>query len=108
MGEKEFVVEMKNIWIEGFSDERWHELPKESTYIEPGRNPRTDWGVRAGKSTLGLVPWVCQTGLQDHPGEIVFDGTTLSKRLREKQHFWGTKMAYVAQSAARPSIRLTG
>ncbi|AWY39704.1 ATP-binding cassette domain-containing protein [Pseudomonas putida] len=56
----------------------------------------------AGKSTLGLAAMGYERpGCRITQGSIVFDGTDLSKAPREqKLQLWGSRIAYVAQSAA--------
>ena len=105
-------MEMKNIWIEGFSDERWHEIIKGvNLTLNRGEILGLIGESGAGKSTLGLAAMgFARPGCRITQGEIVFDGTNLVETpIEKKQHFWGTKMAYVAQSAAaafNPAHRL--
>lgn len=56
----------------------------------------------AGKSTLGLAAMGYERpGCRITQGSIVFDGTDLTKAPREqKLQLWGSRIAYVAQSAA--------
>ena len=111
-GKGSLLVEMKNIWIEGFSDERWHEIIKGvNLTLNRGEILGLIGESGAGKSTLGLAAMgFARPGCRITQGEIVFDGTNLVETpLEKKQHFWGTKMAYVAQSAAaafNPAHRL--
>lgn len=56
----------------------------------------------AGKSTLGLAAMGFERpGCRITQGSIVFDGTDLAKTPKEqKLRLWGSRIAYVAQSAA--------
>ncbi|HEF4760220.1 TPA: ABC transporter ATP-binding protein [Pseudomonas putida] len=56
----------------------------------------------AGKSTLGLAAMGYERpGCRITQGSIVFDGTDLAKTPKEqKLRLWGSRIAYVAQSAA--------
>ena len=111
-GKGSLLLEMKNIWIEGFSDERWHEIIKGvNLTLNRGEILGLIGESGAGKSTLGLAAMgFARPGCRITQGEIVFDGTNLVETpLEKKQHLWGTKMAYVAQSAAaafNPAHRL--
>ncbi len=65
-GKGSLLLEMKNIWIEGFSDERWHEIIK-------GVNLTLNRGEILGLiGESGAGHGFCQTGLQDHPGGDYF------------------------------------
>ena len=65
----------------------------------------------AGKSTMGKAAMgYTQPGCKIIKGEIIFNGTDLAKLTEfEKRKIWGTKISYVAQSAAasfNPAHRL--
>ena len=65
----------------------------------------------AGKSTLGLAAMgFVRTGCRFTSGSINFNGKDLTKLSdKKKQQLWGTKLSYVAQSAAaafNPAHRL--
>ena len=55
-GKGSLLLEMKNVWIEGFSDERWHEIIKGvNLTLNRGEILGLIGESGAGKSTLGLV-----------------------------------------------------
>ncbi|HCX87828.1 MAG TPA: ABC transporter [Gammaproteobacteria bacterium] len=106
------LLEMKDIYIEGESDEKW--LP-----IINGINLTLDKGEvlgligesGAGKSTLGLASMnYTRQGCRIASGSIIFDGTELVGASTETlRKLMGVRIAYVAQSAAasfNPAHRL--
>jgi peptide/nickel transport system ATP-binding protein len=106
------LLEMKDIYIEGESDEKW--LP-----IINGINLTLDKGEvlgligesGAGKSTLGLASMnYTRQGCRIASGSIIFDGTELVGASTETlRKIMGVRIAYVAQSAAasfNPAHRL--
>ena len=109
---KELLLEMKNIHIDGFSDERWHKILKGvDLNLYRGEILGLIGESGAGKSTMGKAAMgYTQPGCKIIKGEILFNGTDLAKLTEfEKRKIWGTKISYVAQSAAasfNPAHRL--
>ena len=106
------LLEMRNIRIEGFSDEHWHKIIKGvNVILNRGEILGLIGESGAGKSTLGLAAMgFARPGCRITSGEILFDGLDLGKATQSvKKHIWGTRIAYVAQSAAaafNPAHRL--
>jgi peptide/nickel transport system ATP-binding protein len=106
------LLRMKNIVIDGFSDEKWHEIIKGvDLTLRRGEVLGLIGESGAGKSTLGLAAMgFARPGCRLTSGEIWFDGVDLMKaRESEKQALRGARIAYVAQSAAaafNPAHRL--
>ena len=109
---KELLLEMNNIHIDGFSDERWHKILKGvDLNLYRGEILGLIGESGAGKSTMGKAAMgYTQPGCKIIKGEILFNGTDLAKLTEfEKRKIWGTKISYVAQSAAasfNPAHRL--
>jgi len=106
------LLTIKNLKIEGFSDEKW--MP-----IVHGIDLTLDRGEvlgligesGAGKSTIGLAAMgYTRPGCRISSGSIVFDGMELFDASKEiKRKIRGARIAYVAQSAAasfNPAHRL--
>ena len=101
--QSELLLEMKDIQIDGFADNRWHKIIK-------GMNLKLNKGEvlgligesGAGKSTMGKAAMgYTQPGCKFVGGSINFDGIDLINISdQEKRNIWSTKIAYVAQSAA--------
>jgi peptide/nickel transport system ATP-binding protein len=99
----DILLEMKDIVIDGYSDERWHEIIKGvDLTLRRGEVLGLIGESGAGKSTLGLAAMgFARPGCRLTSGSILFDGVELrTMPEREKQKLWGTRIAYVAQSAA--------
>jgi peptide/nickel transport system ATP-binding protein len=99
----EVLLEMRDVRIEGYSDERWHQIIKGvDLTLHRGEVLGLIGESGAGKSTLGLAAMgYTQPGCRINGGSIRFDGrelTTLPEA--EKRQLWGTRITYVAQSAA--------
>ncbi len=97
------LLEMRNIMIEGYHDEQWHQIIKGvNLTLKRGEVMGLIGESGAGKSTLGLSAMgYTQPGCRINGGSIVFDGmdlTTASEK--SKRSVWGTRITYVAQSAA--------
>src|SRR6056300_1465846 len=108
----DILLDIKGLKIQGFSDERWHEIVKGvDVTLKRGQVMGLIGESGAGKSTLGLAAMgFTQPGCRITGGQIVFDGvdmTTLSDA--QKRRYCGNRMTYVAQSAAasfNPAHRL--
>ncbi len=99
----DILLEMRDIVIDGFSDERWHEIIKGvDLTLKRGEVLGLIGESGAGKSTLGLAAMgFARPGCRLTSGTIMFDGKELrAMPEKEKQKLWGTRIAYVAQSAA--------
>lgn len=112
VGKSDILVEMKRIQIDGYSSGNWHEIIKGvDLTLHRGEVMGLVGESGAGKSTLGLACmgfW--RHGCKLSAGSIDFDGIDLvSASNEEKRKLWGTRIAYVAQSAAasfNPALRL--
>jgi len=112
-GEKgDILLEMRDIKIDGYSDDRWHEIIKGiDLTLRRGEVMGLIGESGAGKSTLGLAAMgFARPGCKFTGGTIIFDGIDLLKASdQEKRSLRGSRIAYVAQSAAasfNPSHRL--
>ncbi|MGJ8570063.1 MAG: ABC transporter ATP-binding protein [Hoeflea sp.] len=108
----EILLEMRDIRIDGYSDEQWHPIIKGvDLTLRRGEIMGLIGESGAGKSTLGKAAMgYTQPGCKLTSGSIMFDGIDLAKaKDRDKRLLWGTRIAYVAQSAAasfNPAHRL--
>ncbi len=106
------LLKMQDVCIEGFSDESWHQIIRGvNLSLKRGQVLGLIGESGAGKSTLGLAAMgFSRPGCRISSGSIVFDGVDLlQKNETYKRSIWGTKVAYVAQSAAaafNPAQRL--
>jgi len=112
-GEKgDVLVEMRDVHIDGFSDERWHPIIKGvDLTLRRGEVLGLIGESGAGKSTLGKAAMgFAQAGCKITSGSIMFDGIDLMTASDTvKRGLWGSRIAYVAQSAAasfNPAHRL--
>ncbi|MFL2785983.1 MAG: ABC transporter ATP-binding protein, partial [Paracoccaceae bacterium] len=108
----DILLDIKGLKIQGFSDEKWHEIVNGvDLTLRRGEVMGLIGESGAGKSTLGLAAMgYTQPGCRITAGEIIFDGVDLAKLSdAERRKFWGNRMTYVAQSAAasfNPAHRL--
>ncbi len=110
--EKEILLSISGLHIEGFSDEKWHKIINGiDLTLYKGEVLGIIGESGAGKSTLGLAAMgYTQPGCRITDGKILFDGIDLVKLSEtKKRKYWGDRMTYVAQSAAasfNPAHRL--
>jgi len=99
----DILLEMRDIRIEGFADEKWNPIIKGvDLTLRRGEILGLIGESGAGKSTLGKAAMgYTQPGCRITGGTIHFDGQDLASMSEaQKIHLWGTRIAYVAQSAA--------
>jgi len=108
----DILLDIKGLKIQGFSDERWHEIVKGvDVTLKRGQVMGLIGESGAGKSTLGLAAMgFTQPGCKITEGQILFDGVDLAQLSEaQKRRYWGNRITYVAQSAAasfNPAHRL--
>ncbi|MEQ8602560.1 MAG: ABC transporter ATP-binding protein [Marivibrio sp.] len=106
------ILEIKGLRIEGRADEQWIEIVHGvDVTLRRGEVLGLIGESGAGKSTIGLAALgYARDGCRISAGEIWFDGVDLAKApLSQKRKLRGSRIAYVAQSAAaafNPAHRL--
>ena len=106
------LLEVKGLRIEGLSEKGWQEIVRGvNLKLKRGEILGLIGESGAGKSTIGLAAMgYARDGCRITAGEIFFDGIELcSAPENEKRKLRGTRISYVAQSAAaafNPAHRL--
>ena len=106
------LLEVKGLRIEGLSEKGWQEIVRGvNLQLKRGEILGLIGESGAGKSTIGLAAMgYARDGCRITAGEIIFDGIKLSSiSENEKRKLRGTRISYVAQSAAaafNPAHRL--
>jgi peptide/nickel transport system ATP-binding protein len=99
----ETLLEIRGLKIEGNSDGVWHPIVKGvDVSLKRGEVLGLIGESGAGKSTIGLAAMgFARPGCRIVDGTIMFDGIDLrTASEEEKRALWGSRIAYVAQSAA--------
>ncbi|HET7409395.1 MAG TPA: ATP-binding cassette domain-containing protein, partial [Paracoccaceae bacterium] len=111
-GGRELLVKIRDLHIEGRSDERWTEIVKGVDLdLHKGEVLGLIGESGAGKSTIGLAAMgFTRDGTRISKGTVEFDGVDLVRASASaKRDLLGRRIAYVAQSAAasfNPAHRL--
>ncbi len=97
------LLRLEDIQIEGFSDEKWHPIIRGvDLTLRRGEVMGLVGESGSGKTTLGLASMgFTRAGCRLSAGTVIFDNMDLSAiPVPERRKLWGTRIAYVAQSAA--------
>lgn len=101
--EKSVLLTVKDLRIEGYSDEKWVEIVHGvNLTLHRGEVMGLIGESGAGKSTIGLAAMgFTRDGCRISNGTVEFDGMELTSATRsERRALRGSRIAYVAQSAA--------
>ncbi|MCP5084819.1 MAG: ABC transporter ATP-binding protein [Alphaproteobacteria bacterium] len=110
--DSEVLLSIRNLHIEGQSDEEWHPIVKGVDFdLHRGEVLGLIGESGAGKSTIGLAAMgFARPGCKITQGDIMFDGVNLFNATEnDKRSLRGVRISYVAQSAAasfNPAHRL--
>jgi len=99
----ELLLDVKGLSVEGFSEERWHQIVNGVDFdLHRGEILGLIGESGAGKSTIGIAAMgFAKPGCRINGGSISFDGIELTTASEEeKRRLRGARIAYVAQSAA--------
>ncbi len=99
----EVLLSIRNLHIEGQSDNEWHEIVKGVDFdLHRGEVLGLIGESGAGKSTIGLAAMgFARPGCRITDGDIMFDGVNLYNATEDdKRSLRGIRISYVAQSAA--------
>ena len=98
------LLTISNLQIEGYSEERWHQIVKGvDLTLKRGEVLGLIGESGAGKSTIGIATMgYCKSGCRIKPASSInFDRLELTTATEEqKRRLRGSRIAYVAQSAA--------
>ena len=103
MSTKDALLTMRDVRIDGYSDDRWHHIIKGvDVTLKRGEILGFIGESGAGKSTLGLAAMgFVRPGCKFVGGSIEFDGMDLlNLNDADLRNLHGSRIAYVAQSAA--------
>ncbi|MSU91408.1 ATP-binding cassette domain-containing protein [Rhodobacteraceae bacterium 2CG4] len=101
--DKDLLLDIRDLRIEGFADDRWFEIVHGiDLQLHRGEVMGLIGESGAGKSTIGLAAMgFTRDGCRFAGGEVEFDGMDLTSASEaEKRALRGSRIAYVAQSAA--------
>ena len=99
----DLLLEVNDLRIEGFSEEQWHQIVKGVDFtLNRGEILGLIGESGAGKSTIGIAAMgYAKPGCRINGGSVRFDGIELTSASEEqKRRLRGSRIAYVAQSAA--------